>query len=428
MPDLPGAIPHLTLGYTAFSPIFIAERLQEAHAKAAAPANPKSTPGAKDATESKEVEAAYAIDQDRLWRGTVGPKADGDAWLVSGGAAYWQILHGLPDDPGKARASLSDQLAALNARALYFAAREGDVAAKDARRAYDRYGLYQIPRIKGTFALHQLRLLLGNDRFRSAMDAAWSANAGKDVSTAEFVAALGRPPGATWGRSSRPGSSGRASPTRSPSVAVRKASDGWKVTLRVTQAGAPYHLLGSVAIDAGGKRILKRIELEGSETTAAFTVPERPTKVVFDAGNDFPTAGRSPFSFATFTDDFSRARIVHGTSRQIEANRTLALRLQTALADAYSEILPPVVKDCEVTDAELAAERPDPPRRAGGQRPRGPDPRQPAGTAREGVLHLGRDRVHGPRRRPLPLHPEPVEPGAGRLALRGRTPPSSSTG
>ena len=33
MPDHPGAIPHLTLGYAVFSPVFIAEKLKEAKAQ-----------------------------------------------------------------------------------------------------------------------------------------------------------------------------------------------------------------------------------------------------------------------------------------------------------------------------------------------------------------------------------------------------------
>ncbi len=351
MPDLPGAIPHLTLGYTAFNPIWVVEKLKEAHAKAPAPA-PK---GSREAVEAKDVESAWKVDRDRLWRGTVGPKGDADAWLVSGGAAYWQMLHGLPDDPQKARESLADQLAALNARALYFAAREGDVAAKDARRAYDRYGLYQIPRIKGTFALHQLRLLLGSEAFLAAMDAAWSANAGKDLSTAEFVAALGKASGRDLAPFLSPWIERTGLPDPRPEVSVARAKGGYRVTLRVTQKGTPYRLLGSVAIESPGKRVLKPFDVSGAESTAVFTVPDRPTRVVFDAGNDVPVPGRSPYSFVTFTDDFSRTRIVHGTSRQIEASRTLALRLQTALADAFSEVLPPVVKDCEVTDAELSA-------------------------------------------------------------------------
>jgi hypothetical protein len=141
-----------------------------------------------------------------------------------------------------------------------------------------------------------------------------------------------------------------------PKVEARAAKDGdaWKVTLAVTQAGRPYHLLGSVAIDAGGKRLVKPFEAKGARTELSYALADRPGRVLFDAGRDLPVPLESPYSFVNFTDDFTRAKVVYGTTRQAEANHTLALRFQTLLADSYSEALPPLVKDSELTDEELA--------------------------------------------------------------------------
>ena len=61
--------------------------------------------------------------------------------------------------------------------------------ALDAHRAYDRYAPYLVPRIKGTFALHQLRLLLGNERFFELMRAIHDRYAEREMSTSEFIAA-----------------------------------------------------------------------------------------------------------------------------------------------------------------------------------------------------------------------------------------------
>jgi hypothetical protein len=61
------------------------------------------------------------------------------------------------------------------------------------------------------------------------------------------------------------------------------------------------------------------------------------------------------FSFSAFAEDFASTVIVYGTGRQVEANHTLALRFQSVLADAFSEILPPVVPDAEMDEAALAA-------------------------------------------------------------------------
>jgi hypothetical protein len=55
-----------------------------------------------------------------------------------------------------------------------------------------------------------------------------------------------------------------------------------------------------------------------------------------------------------FLDDFHNTLIVYGTTRQIEANHAIALRWQKTLADTYTEILPPLRKDAEITKEELA--------------------------------------------------------------------------
>jgi len=45
----------------------------------------------------------------------------------------------------------------------YVCSREGPLAPSRATRRYDGYKTYQIPRIRGTYLLHQLRLALGNE-------------------------------------------------------------------------------------------------------------------------------------------------------------------------------------------------------------------------------------------------------------------------
>jgi len=350
MPDHPGAIPHLTLGYAVFSPVFVAEKLKEARAKEAKAAEAPRDP-ALDVT---AIEERLAYDAARLWKGSVFPATEGTNGLVSGAAAYWRILKGLPADRAKAFASVRDELAGLNARAAWFAAKEGDVAIREATREYGRRSPYQVPRIKGTFALHQLRLLLGNEKFRAATGAAFTANAGREVSAEELVAALSKGAGRDVAPFLAPWIEERGFPDPRVEAKARKDGKGWRVTLAVTQAGRPYHLLGSVAIDAGGKRLVKPFEVKGARTELAFTVPEMPTRLLFDAGRDLPVPLENPYSFLSFTDEFRYAKVVYGTTRQIEANHTLAHRFQTLLADTYSEELPPVVKDSELTDEELA--------------------------------------------------------------------------
>jgi len=61
------------------------------------------------------------------------------------------------------------------------------------------------------------------------------------------------------------------------------------------------------------------------------------------------------YTWSNFIDDFHRTLLVYGTSRQIEANHTLARRWQTTMADRYVEVLPTLLKDCEVTAEQLAS-------------------------------------------------------------------------
>jgi hypothetical protein len=125
--------------------------------------------------------------------------------------------------------------------------------------------------------------------------------------------------------------------------------------LKTTQPADGYRLASTLAVEAGGRLHLFPIRIEGPKSTATFTVPEKPRRVVFDALADFPVATDRHHAFSSFAEDFTRTLIVYGTGRQIEANHTLALRFQQVLADAFSEILPPVVQDAEVDEAALAA-------------------------------------------------------------------------
>ncbi len=354
MPDLPGAIPHLTYGYATFSPVVIGEQLKAAHA-----ARAKEQPAAKERElDLAAVKARYAFTNDDLWRGSVFPASDADNWLVSGSAAYWQILHGLPEKESERPDALAKQLAGLQSRLNYVLAHEADLPAKDGGVAYDRFAPYLVPRIKGTFALHQLRLLSGNEAFFKFMKGYFERHRGHEVTGTQFLAeakeALGRDVAADLS----PWIERTGLPDPAPSIDVTskgsKAKE-WRVAVTATQPAAPYRLAGTVAVETAGKRLLFPMTLDGATSTAAFTVPEQPERVVFDALTDFPVAATRFHTFGSFAEDFNDTIIVYGTARQLEANHTLALRFQAVLADAFSEILPPVVKDSEVTEGQLAA-------------------------------------------------------------------------
>jgi hypothetical protein len=268
MPDLPGAVPHLTYGYATFSPVVIAEQL-----KAARAARPDAKPAPKATTEAKAVESRYAFTREDLWRGTVFPASDADNWLVAGGAAYWQILRGLPEKAADRPEALARALAGLRGHLAAVTAREADVAAAKGGVAYDRYAPAVVPRVKGAFALHHLRLLSGNGPFFAFMKAFHARHRGQEVTTAQFYSeakeALGRDVEADL----RPWLDRTGLPAPVPAVDAASQGKEWRVTVGVTQPSDGYRLGSAVAIEAGGTRHLFPLVLDPPRAAATFTVP-----------------------------------------------------------------------------------------------------------------------------------------------------------
>jgi hypothetical protein len=175
------------------------------------------------------------------------------------------------------------------------------------------------------------------------------------VTTEQFLAAARESLGRDVTADLRPWLDRTGVPDVTPKVEVSAQGKEWRVTVRATQAGPAYRLATTVAVETATARHLFPVTLEAAPVAASFTVPEKPRRVAFAALSDFPVASERHHAFSSFAEDFSRTLIVYGTGRQAEANRTLALRFQSVLADAFSESLPPVVQDAEADDAALEA-------------------------------------------------------------------------
>ena len=132
------------------------------------------------------------------------------------------------------------------------------------------------------------------------------------------------------------------------------AGGKWSVTLEVAQpADRAYRFWTTVRIDTEKGAVWKRLEAGGELRRAEWTRDSRPLRLAFNAGNDIPAAHDRFYTHANFADNFAATRLVYGSGRQIEAMHTLGLRWRTALADAFSEVLPPLQQDAEITRAEL---------------------------------------------------------------------------
>ncbi len=350
--DLPGAQPHLSLGYSTASPVFLTERLQAAHAAAGEKPAEEKAPE----TDLAAVSEVSTVDRRLLWQNTIVPATPAENWLSAGSAAYWRLLQDMPKEGREAAPWLRDQLEGIRNACLYTMDREGDLPPLSATLRFDRYGDYQISRVKGTFALHQLRLMLGNAAFFRMMEAVHAELAGHTATTEDFLraaeAAAGQPVRALalqWlERAGLPDPAVEAE-------AAEKSPGNWEVVVKVRQQGQPWRLFGAVDIEGQGKTWRRPCEVDGGETVLTFTVPERPLRVRFNAGADFPVVCGEFYTLGSFFEDFQHTRIVYGTSREIEANRTLAGRWQETVADVFSEVLPPLVKDCELREAERAS-------------------------------------------------------------------------
>ncbi len=364
MPDLPGAIPHLSLGYSVASPIFITDALKAARDAGKWPAVPKDE-DEEPSFELGDLATDFTIDRKKLWRRTVYPASEAENWFVSASAGYWRMLSALDDeddeddkDGADAVEKLSDELAGLNRRYLYTVSREPDLPALAATRVYDRFGPYQIPRIKGTFALHQLRLAVGTELFLKLMRTIHDRYAEKQMSNEQCMSIVQELADPSAVQLVRQWLERKGLPQLRPAVQVQqkgeKEEDKWEVRLTVTQGGEPYRLFTHVVVDAGDSRHVRRVELDGAETEATFTFDDRPTKIEFNALNDIPVENPNFYIWRNLIDDFHDVLIVYGTARQDEANHTLARRWQETVANAYIEILPPLVKDSELTPAQAA--------------------------------------------------------------------------
>lgn len=349
--DLPGATPHLTHGYAVFSPVWVAEKLQAAKAAWREEKILKASPS----PDLKAVNNVYEFDAKGLWTGTVLPASDADNWFVSASAAYWQQMKSLPGTTAKAFETLRASLADLNTRHLYLGAKEGTKAPLATSTDYGRYGAYQIPRIRGVFALHQLRLHLGNATFAKAMQAVHLRFNGKAARTTEILKALSESAGQDVSLILKPWLERADLPAPTFHAKVQKAGKVFEVKLEVEQKGFAYPFVAFVNLETDKGAKLERMDVKAAKSSFTFRSEARPMRLVFNAGNDIPIARTNFWVPGNVLDDWSATRLVYGTGGELEAQRTLALNYREALADNMTEVLLPIQSDAEVSEVDLAA-------------------------------------------------------------------------
>lgn len=350
IPDLPGATPHFSLGYSVINPVLFTEKLKELRAgsikeKKAAAELPVNT---------EKVKGIYSFDKDKLWHNTVYPAGDRENWFISATAAYWNMLNSMPAQQIKALNYMKDELSELNCRMLYVSDREGMIKPVDAATSYTQYKYYQIPRIKGTYLLHQLRMKLGNKAFSRAMNQLHNEYREKAVSNKIIISEFERAAGSRLESFISQWLDRESIPSFRLKAAAAKTSGGWEVNLAVEQTGDSYNYFTTVMVETEKEKHLQTIEIKDKGTQFTISVADKPVKVIFNYGNDIPANKDNFYTYSNFTDEFDSTIIVYGTSRQDEANHTLGLRYQKMAADRFTETLLPVSKDCELDEVCMA--------------------------------------------------------------------------
>jgi len=348
IPDLPGATPRLSLGYTTVSPVFIADKLKELKEKSGSDKEEISKEINND-----EIVNRLLFDKRKLWFNTVYPASESENWFVSGTAAYWRILNDFPEDTAEVFDHFHDKLADLNCRYLYTTNREGSLAAVKAERNYETYKHYQVPRIKGTFLLHQLRLFLGNEKFSELMNKIHDKYRENEMSTKDFIKIVENVSKYKTNDFIKQWLKRDDLPNPQFDAQIKNESGLWKISINISQPDKPYHFLNTIKIETKKEILYEIIEVKNASQSFEFYLENKPVKITFNALNDIPVNHKNYFTWSNFYDDFFNTIIVYGTKRQIETNHVLAQRFTTMLADRYSEMLMPIRKDGEITEDEL---------------------------------------------------------------------------
>ncbi|RJP74125.1 MAG: hypothetical protein C4539_00700 [Ignavibacteriales bacterium] len=349
MPDLPNAYSKFTLGYAAFSPIYITEKLKELKNK-----TEKEIAHVVLTNNLSEVKDIYSVDKKSLWKGTVYSGKERDDWFVSSTAAYYNLLKQLPAKTEDAFNYVHGELRELNYRLQYVISREGTVSPLNAKLIYDKYNNYQVPRIRGTYLLHQLRLMLGNKTFTDIMNKVHTGFREKNLSTEMFIDVAEKVSGKELDDFIMQWLERDDTPSVTFLPTVEQNGNKWNLKLKITQDGKPYRFFTTIAIGLEKENLIKTVEVNEKEQTLDVQLNEKPSKITFNYGNDIPVVTENFFTYQNFFDDFANAVIVYGTNQQIEANHTIALRYQKMVADRFTEVFQPIKKDSELDEKELA--------------------------------------------------------------------------
>jgi aminopeptidase N len=205
------------------------------------------------------------------------------AWLNEGFASYFQVLY-LEKTRG-----VDEMIWHLNARAEdYFEEAENEYRRPIVEREYvwpdDLFDSHLYP--KGAYMLHQLRFIVGDEAFFRGISMYLKAHALSTADTHDFRKAMEAASGFQLEEYFEQSFYRPGHPEFEISYDWDDTNGMGTVRVKQTQGtedGTPvYKLPFEVVFYVGGKRLSRRVSIEGSDQTFTFSLPKKPDIVEFD--------------------------------------------------------------------------------------------------------------------------------------------------
>jgi hypothetical protein len=305
------------------------------------------------------------------WHGTILAATDADIWLGAAFADFERVVsleRGYADchttkclcntDYDKAAVSL------YAARARYFAGVRagGDVPLSKIRWETSKDAWYKIASGKGVLVLAELRRLLGDSEFAAMMDAFGRANAGKQVTTAQFAAHASKAAGRDLSGFFEYWLNGTGLPrlelvgaSVSPDSGASGAKPGALVIRGEVHAqGGPIPANIEMTVENGKDETTQVVALAAETGAFEVSCPGPATRLVVDKYARCARANGAQVALGSFADDLKHTLIVYGTQDDAPANREAAEACQRSVRTSWHNITLPIRSDAEVTDADLA--------------------------------------------------------------------------
>jgi hypothetical protein len=301
------------------------------------------------------------------WHGTIFPKTDADIWLAAAFAEYEHLVaaeNAMRDSDESAghekltpseRDNFAVQLYGYRSAYLTGARTAGadtPLAATHSDLRQDNW--YQMAHGKGVLVLNELRHLLGKTALQEAMDSFGRANAGKEVTAADFVTHLEKAAGKPLGDFFDYWLNLTGLPSlRLGNVTVSRSGKGYKVEGDLFREGQyPRSVIELVVETAKGEEIMT-VPLEAGRTSFAIETKERSQRLIVDKYGMTAKASGGVYNVLTFHNELEKSLIVYGTGGEKATNREAGEDLQKAIIQAHSNYAVPIKTDKEVTEEDL---------------------------------------------------------------------------